>query len=136
VVRGGDAGVRCIYIITSQPVHQLSVAVMFLMLGGYLSAAKWIYVGRLLRITKRAGRLPATMSVEIAANGPLKVSADGDRTELDPKRVFGFKVADFGVLIYLQRNMFFLLKRDAAEQAGGVDMLLEILKGRGIKQMR
>jgi hypothetical protein len=116
--------------------EQATVAAVLVLFGCYLLLAKWTYIARRLREGRRAGRLPSDMEVELSRDGTMKVSAGGGSSDLDLRKMYGYQVAEFGVLVYLRRSAFFLLKRDAIEQAGGLDGLVSIFAGSGLKRMK
>jgi len=124
-----------VYLIKSQQ-QTLAVAIFFILFGIFLFMDKHIYVARRLHFSRRAGHLPATMQVELSDNGRLKMSGDGEHSGLNLSKLHGYQIAEVGVLIYLQRNMFFILKEDAIGQAGGIDQLLSLLRPHGVKRIR
>jgi len=124
-----------VYLAVRMP-DRMPIAIIFILFGCYLLVAKWTYIAKRLREGRRSGRLPSDMELEISGSGIMKLSAEGEHSELDLRRTYGYQVAAFGVLIYLRRNMFFLLKLDAIERAGGLETLVAMLNGFGLKRIR
>ena len=111
-------------------------AVFAMLYGGYMIFAKHIYIFKCLKSIKTDKYFGYPLTIELTKDGMITTVRGNENSRSEIKSMYGFRTNSDGVLIYRQRSLFFPLKHDAIESAGGIDLLFQILDENGVKRLK
>lgn len=115
---------------------ELAYAIFCILFGIYMFFAKKLYVARPLRYSKQNKSFGETIEINLDKEKKMRVISTNEMSEIDLNKILYFYVTYFGILLYRQRNLFFILKKDAMDKEVGIDNVIEFLKGAGIEQKK
>jgi hypothetical protein len=111
-------------------VYFICLGVLFIAYGCIAFCVKYIYIRNSMKGVKSNKNFGLPGDISISEEGILSIRQGKDEMKSDMRSYFGYHVYEAGILIYPQRNIFLVMKKDVIGDTQFVELvhIIELLK--------
>lgn len=112
---------------------QIIYAIFCIAYGIFMMFRKYIYVYRVVKSVKTTKLFGELIEIKISDDDVFESRQGSDTSKIELKNLFGYLKTNFGVLLYPQKNMFYLLKANVFNSADQIEEFMSLLETSNVK---
>jgi len=103
--------------------------------GVFMLFRKHLWIRRLVTSVKTSKSFGENIEIRVQDDGMFLTNQGSESANLHLENLAGYVRTDIGIMLYPQRNTFFLLKASAFEDPEQMDTLENLLRTLGVKEI-